>query len=157
MKKAFLLIFVALTGLIFYQIILGKNGILEAYNVRKQKEKLLLFKLILQKRNDELDSYLKFLNRDPDALLANANDLGFFKDEKKLIKVYNEKEADNSIAANSYLHEKLTLNELFNLIKNGSRNDKNIKILRSWLEVFFYLFFGFFIFLILFGVSKKDE
>ncbi len=157
MKKAFLLIFITFTGLIFYQIILGKNGIIESYRIKRQKEKLLFFKSVLIKRNNELSNYLKYLQNNKNSLEDKANNLGFFLNEKKLLRIYTEDESNQMPIRNSYLYEKLTLNKLFEEIKNVSGDNNKIDVLRSWIEVIFYIFFGFFMFLIIFGTHKTDE
>jgi hypothetical protein len=156
-KKAFLLIFITFTGLIFYQIILGKNGIIESYRIKRQKEKLLFFKSVLIKRNNELSNYLKYLQNNKNSLEDKANNLGFFLNEKKLLRIYTEDESNQMPIRNSYLYEKLTLNKLFEEIKNVSGDNNKIDVLRSWIEVIFYIFFGFFMFLIIFGTHKTDE
>ena len=44
MKKILLIIFIAISSFIAYQIILGDNGIIENITIQKEKEKLLFYK-----------------------------------------------------------------------------------------------------------------
>lgn len=154
MKKIFLLIFVTFSGIIFYQIILGKNGLIEGYRIKKERENLLKIKEILEKRSEELDEYIKKLKEDPNALLEKAEELGFFSDDVQLFKVIEDtKLKDDDIINNRYYK----INDFINEIEKGNKIDKKIKKIRVILEISFFLFFGFFILLVIFGIQNKDE
>ena len=149
MKKIFLLIFVTFCSLIFYQIILGKNGIIEGYRVSKDKEKIILKKIALMKEIDDLKSYIKYLKTDPSAFKNLANELGYFNEEVKLIKVLDEIKDKN-----------INFNDLKFNVQNGNVDtafNDEIKKIRLWSSIFFYVFFGLFILLIIFGINNKNE
>ena len=71
MKKFFLLVFVTFCSLIFYQIVLGKNGVIEGYRIQKEKEKLQIYIQELKSLIDENKETINYLKNDPDALLDN--------------------------------------------------------------------------------------
>jgi hypothetical protein len=155
MKKFFLLIFITFCGLIFYQIVLGKNGLIEGYRVQKDKERLVRYKLLLQKKNKDLEDQIKYLKNDPDALRSFAAELGFFDGEVKLVKILDDIEKSGKLDID--VKEGIDIDKLINENEKSTAIDLQIKKLRMWISVIFYLFFGFFIVLIIFGVQKKDE
>ena len=156
MKKIFLLIFITFCSLIFYQIILGRNGLIEGYRIQKEKEQLIYYKSLLQKQNKELKKYIKELKNNPNALKSFAEQLGYFEDDVQFIKIIDELEKKN-LTIPDYPEKNISINKLWEKIEENNNLDNKIKKIRIWLSVFFYLFFGFFIVLIIFGVKKKDE
>ena len=157
MKKIFLLVYVTFCSLIFYQIILGKNGVIEGYRIKTEKEKNILYFNLLKKQNLTNNEYIEFFKKNPDALKSLAESLGFFNnDEIKLIKVLNETQDDNlNIYNNQFINEE-HFNNLKKKLLDNNESEKKISKLRTWLSIFFYIFFGFFIFLIIFGVKKIE-
>lgn len=155
MKRFFLLIFVTFCALIFYQIVLGKNGVIEGYRIQKEKERLIYYKLLLKEKGKDLDEYIDFLKNDPDALRTFAEQLGFFNDQVKIIKVLDE--IDNNKIIFKEIDENIDTTKLLKDVEKKYDLEIKIRKLRMWLSVIFYLFFGFFIVLIIFGVQKKDE
>ncbi len=159
MKKIFLLVYVTFCSLIFYQIILGKNGVIEGYRVQKEKERNVLFFNLLKNQTKSYSEYINYLKTDPDALKLIAENLGFFSlDDVKLIRVIDESDDKNInlYDSNQFVNEEY-LNNLKEKIFNNNEHDIKIHKIRTWLSVFFYIFFGFFIFLIIFGVKKSEE
>lgn len=159
MKKIFLLVYVTFCSLIFYQIILGKNGVIEGYRIQKEKERNILFLNLLKSQTNSNSEYINYLKTDPDALRLFAESLGFFsRDDVKLIRVIDQSDDKNMNLNNSnqFVNEEY-LNNLKDKIFNNNELDIKINKIRTWLSVFFYIFFGFFIFLIIFGVKKSEE
>ena len=158
MKKIFLLVYVTFCSLIFYQIILGKNGVIEGYRIEKEKERSILYFNLLKDQSDANTEYIEFLKNNPQALKSFAENLGFFQDDEiKFIKVLNEKENNNlDINNNQFVNEEHFNNSKQKLLDYNDLDTKINKI-RTWLSIFFYIFFGFFIFLIIFGIKKIEE
>jgi hypothetical protein len=149
MKKIFLLIFITFCSLIFYQIILGKNGIIEGYRIQKEKEILIAKKLSMIKEIENLNEDINYLKNDPKALKSLAEKLGFYEDDVKLVKIL-----DNIKKDENFVNEQNNNNSI---VKNSYQNDDKIKKIRLWISIFFYIFFGLFIFLIIFGIQNKNE
>lgn len=158
MKKIFLLVYVTFCSLIFYQIILGKNGVIEGYRIEKEKERNILYYSLLKNQSAINTEYIEFLKNNPDALRTLAENLGFFQDDDiKFIKVLDEVKNNNiNINDNPFINEE-HFNNLKRKIFDNSEFEKKIIKIRTWLSIFFYIFFGFFIFLIIFGVKKNEE
>ena len=154
MKKIFLLTFITFCSLIFYQIVLGKNGVIEGHITNKEKEKAISYILFLKKEINKNNNYIEYLKKDPDALKSFAEDLGYFQDDNtKLIKIIEEVEKDKP---NNTEYSKRLDKPIEEIIRDENF-EKKITRIRFWLTIFFYAFFGFFIFLILFGVKKSEE
>ena len=145
-------------SLIFYQIILGKNGVIEGYRIEKEKERNILYYSLLKNQSAINTEYIEFLKNNPDALRTLAENLGFFQDDDiKFIKVLDEVKNNNiNINDNPFINEE-HFNNLKRKIFDNSEFEKKIIKIRTWLSIFFYIFFGFFIFLIIFGVKKIEE
>lgn len=158
MKKIFLLIFVTFCSLILYQIILGKNGIIEGYRIKKSIERNMLIYTFLKNKSENYKEYIKFLKTNPDALRSFAEELGFFDDEElKLIKIIDEMEHEDVATESSQFIDDEYLNNLKEKILNNNEYEKKIGIIRTWLSIFYYIFFGFFIFLIIFGIKRSED
>ena len=151
MKKIFLLIFVLFCMLIFYQMILGTNGLIEGYKVRKEKERRIYYKILLEKHRDELITYIQYLKTDNDAMNELANKMGFFKENIKLIKIIDKNKEEYSTLENHRIVDKI----LRDLEKDDTL-EKNIKTIRTWATLIFFIFFAGFIILIIFS-GVKDE
>jgi cell division protein FtsB len=149
MKKIFLLIFVTFCSLIFYQIILGKNGIIEGYRIQKEKEILIAKKLAMMKEIENLNEYINYLKNDPNALKSLAEKLGFYEDDVKLVKILDKLKKEEN-----FVNEQ---NTNYSDSKSNYQNEDKIKKIRLWISIFFYIFFGLFIFLIIFGIQNKNE
>ncbi len=158
MKKIFLLVYVTFCSLILYQIILGKNGIIEGYRIKKEYERNMLIYSFLKNKSQNYKEYIQYLKTNPDALKTFAEELGFFHDDQlKLIKIIDELEHEDLSANSNQFIDDEYLNNLKEKILNNSELDKKINRIRTWLSIFYYLFFGFFIFLIIFGIRKSEE
>lgn len=155
MKKILFLVFVALCGVIFYQIILGQNGLIEGYRVDKEKEALYQYKLALQKEKKELQDYIYQLKNNPETALALANKLGYFVNpELNLIKIIDEIDGAIKISDGQKRREKIE--KLWNEIKSGSQIEKKISNLKNWTRIVFFAFFGMFVLLIIFSGQKNE-
>jgi cell division protein FtsB len=157
MNRFLLALFVLLSALILYQGILGKNGILEKYSIAKDKEKLELTITLLQGEINDNSKYIEELKKNPAALEKLANDLGFFRDNVKLLKIIDESKDD---AKNGKKSEALTQSEkeiLMEKIKKANEFDEQVEKIRNWIKIGFFIFFGIFIFLIFFGKRKNNE
>jgi cell division protein FtsB len=154
MNRFLLIIFVSLCAVILYQGILGKNGLVEKYSISREKEKLNLTISLLQNEIKENEKYIEELKKNPDALEKLANELGFFKTNVKLLKIIDEcKDEDAKNKALSKSEKDILIQK----IKSANEFDERINKFRSWIKIAFYIFFGVFIFLIFFGVKKKNE
>ncbi|MBP7553873.1 MAG: septum formation initiator family protein [Spirochaetes bacterium] len=155
MKKILFLVFVALCGVIFYQIILGQNGLIEGYRVDKEKEALYQYKLALQKEKKELQDYIYQLKNNPETALALANKLGYFVNpELNLIKIIDE--IDGAVKISDGQKRREEIEKLWNEIKSGSQIEKKISNLKNWTRIVFFAFFGMFVLLIIFSGQKNE-
>jgi len=155
MKKILFLVFVALCGVIFYQIILGQNGLIEGYRVDKEKEALYQYKLALQKEKKELQDYIYQLKNNPETLLALANKLGYFVNpELNLIKIIDEIDGVAKISDGQKRREEIE--KIWNDIKKGSQIEKKISNIKNWTRIIFFAFFGMFVLLIIFSGQKSE-
>jgi len=154
MNKFFLLVFILFSALIIYQGILGKNGILEKYSIEKEKGKLQLIINLLEHEAGENDKYINELKTNPHALKSLANELGFFNEEKKLLKIIEE--YDDGKSKNKSF-SKTDRNLLISKINEVNEDDEKMTKIRNWIKIGFYIVFAFFIFLIIFGIRKNEE
>lgn len=155
MNKFFLLIFIIFCALIFYQGVLSKNGLMEKFTIEHEKEKLNLIIALLQNEVNENDKYIDDLKKNPKALEALANELGFFQDDVKLLRIvedFKRNEANPNLLSNDKDRELL-----IKKIKENNQNDAKINKTRMWVTVVFYSVFGFFIILTVFGSRKNEE
>jgi hypothetical protein len=82
-------------------MILGRNGIIEKHELKNRQEKLLILKELLNNRERENQEYIDHLLRDPDAYKSLAEELGFMKNDTKLIRVIYE--TNNDLSNDIYL------------------------------------------------------
>ena len=156
MKKILLLVFVVFCGVIFYQIILGQNGLIEGYRVEREKEALFQYKLLLEKERTELGDYIEYLKNNPEAMLYLANKLGYFSAENlNLIKIIEEVEDTSKLS--DIQKRRLETERLWKEIKEKSDIDKNVKKIRNWSIILFFIFFGLFVMLIVFSGGKIER
>ncbi len=155
MKKILFLVFVALCGVIFYQIILGQNGLIEGYRVDKEKEALFQYKLVLQKEKKELQDYIFQLKNNPETALALANKLGYFVNpELNLIKIIDE--IDGAAKISDGQKRKEEIERVWNEIKSGSQIEKKISNIKNGARLVFFAFYGLFVLLIIFSGQKNE-
>lgn len=143
MKKALIIIFILFNGIIFYQMLLGKNGFLASYQTENERKILQEYINTLEKRKVENNNYIKYLSRNREAYRELANDMGFFKDKTKLIRFKNG-QATN-------IFDDSLLDEEFKRRLKENEEDSKVRQIRIAVSVLFYLFFGFFIILIIFS------
>lgn len=152
MKRIFLLIFVACCMLIFYQMILGTNGLIEGYKIKKEKEKIIEYKLLLEKYRDDLIAYIKYLKTSESSMEELANRMGFFKDgEIQLIKII-----DKNSEHYANIEESKIIEKVLEIIEKDDSLEKEFKVIRTWVTLIFFVFFAGFIMLIIF-TGIKDE
>jgi len=154
MNRFFLLIFIIFSGLIFYQGILSKNGIIEKFAIEREKEKLNLIIILLQFEVNENNRYLDDLKNNPEALKSLANELGFFNDDVKLLKIIEDyKKPDVNAGIISDKDKEMIIKK----IKENNENDIKLNKIRMWIKLIFYFVFAFFIILTLFSARKNHE
>ena len=87
MKKALFLIFAIVLSVILNQLILGSNGLIEGYKLRKEKEALQNYMQYLNDEKTNLDEYVTYLKSSQTNESAKeelANNMGFFDNNKKV-------------------------------------------------------------------------
>lgn len=151
MKKIFLILFVLLCGLIFYQIILGKNGIIEGERIKNERKILLVYKQLLEQDLAEHQTYIKGLKTNEDEYRRLAHDMGFFEEQTGIIK-YKVKE--KTISKDDFVNTEADIRFKHYLEEN--QNDSSIRQIRMFVSILFYLFFGFFVILIIFSGQKME-
>jgi hypothetical protein len=156
MKKILLLIFIAFCSLIFYQIVLGRNGLLEGYRISMEKQRLLYYRSLLIQEQKELANYIKYLKENRQALPYLAARIGYFQREANFIRISIPDEIEEFKPSLSQIIDE---DKLFKYLQQEDKElaaiEKRIKNLKLILSVIFYLFFGFFGILILFGIGQS--
>ncbi len=137
--------------LIFYQMILGTNGLIEGYKTKKEKERIINYKLLLEKYRDDLINYIHYLKTDKESMNELANRMGFFKDEVQLIKII-DKNSEEYIN----IEDHRIVDKILEKIEEDDGIEKEFKIIRTWATLIFFIFFASFIMLIIF-TGIKDE
>lgn len=151
MKKFFLIVFTLFVAMIFYQLILSKNGIIEGYRIEEEKKAYQYYKNILTQERDRLKEYIQFIKNDKDSLLYFANKLGFYKeDHVKVVKILDDIEKNSSDNINLELLQK----NFDNMLKENSQN-KFLDRIKLITTILFFIFFGFFIFISVFGIKDN--
>ncbi len=156
MKRIFILIFIALSFVIFYQMVLSQNGIIEGYRVREEKKVLLEYKSLLEKEKSELDDYIDYIKNNPEAKVYLANKLGyFFSKNLNLVKIKQGQyeKVDDTSKLSDIQKRNLQTNQLWEEIQARSVLDKTVKRIRSWTIVGFILVFGFFTVVTILGTN----
>ncbi len=155
MKRIFMLIFIALCCVIFYQIILSQNGIIEGYRVAEEKKLLLQYKALLEKEKIELNDYIDYIRNNPEAKVYLANKLGyFFSKDLNLVKI-NRGSSDTS-KFSDIQKRNLETEMLWNDLQKHSQTDKTIRRIRSWTIILFVLIFGFFAVITILGSNVNN-
>jgi hypothetical protein len=159
MKRIFILIFIALSFVIFYQMVLSQNGIIEGYRVQEEKKVLLEYKSLLEKEKSELDDYIDYIKNNPEAKVYLANKLGyFFSKNLNLVKIKQGQyeKVDDTSKLSDIQKRNLQTNQLWEEIQARSVLDKTIKRIRSWTIVGFILVFGFFTVVTILGTNVTN-
>lgn len=155
MKRIFMLIFIALCCVIFYQIILSQNGIIEGYRVAEEKKLLLQYKGLLEKEKSELNDYIDYIRNNPEAKVYLANKLGyFFSKDLNLVKI--NRDSNDTSKFSDIQKRNLETEMLWNDIRRHSQTDKHIRQLRSWTIILFVLVFGFFAVITILGSNVNN-
>jgi hypothetical protein len=158
MKKILLFIFISLSAFIFYQIILGENGLVEGYRVRKEKERLVYYTSLLTREKAELGHYIDYLKTDPDALRSIAEKLGFFNDEKNFIKVIeNARDSTNDLLFPDDMESARKVNRIINEFESTNPLTERINSIRSTIMICFVSIFALFLIIIILGGKKNDN
>jgi len=132
-------------------MILGTNGLIEGYKVKKGKERIIKHKLLLEKYRDDLINYINYLKTNKEGMENLANKMGFFKDEVQLIKII-DKNSEEYIN----IEDHRILDKILEKIEEDDTIEKEFKIIRTWATLIFFVFFASFIILIIF-TGIKDE
>lgn len=157
MNRIFLFIFISLSTFIFYQIILGENGLVEGYRVTKEKERLAYYNMLLTREKNDLDSYIKYLKTNPEAYKNIAEKLGFFNDEKNFIKIIeNAKDASGDLTLSDDMESLKKVNRIINDFENNNSLAKRIESIRSVIMICFVSVFALFVLIIILGGKKND-
>jgi hypothetical protein len=158
MDKIFLFIFISLSTFIFYQIILGENGLVEGYKASKEKERLAYYNILLTREKNDLDKYIKYLKTNPDAYKAIAEKLGFFSDEKSFIKIIeNAKDNSGDILFSDDMESTRKINGIINEFESNNALTEKINSIRSIIMICFVSLFALFIIIIILGGKKNDN
>jgi len=155
MKKILLLIFVGFCCFIFYQMILGENGLIEGFRIKSEKERLLFYKSLLEKQKVSQNEYIKFLETSPKAYKQLAQQLGFYEKEVEIIKILKNSKDNTNDSYITLPETSLNIEKTIKEYETNNSKDVQIKDLRLLVSIIFYLFFGFFVIIIVLG-GKKD-
>ncbi|OHD13333.1 MAG: hypothetical protein A2086_02965 [Spirochaetes bacterium GWD1_27_9] len=157
MKKILLIIFIAISSFIAYQIILGDNGIIENITIQKEKEKLLFYKSLLLKQKEEQANYIKYLKNNPKAYKELAAKLGFTEDEEntQIVKIIDASSDSLVLNENNFKTDE-KINKLLAEYQNKNNINQQVSAIRIIVSVIFYIFFGFFLVLVILGGTKND-
>jgi len=147
MKKILFIFYFIICSFIFYSIILGKNGLLEGYKIKRESEIVKNYLNLLKEEKEKLEDYLIRIKTDPYIYESLANDMGFFKEDSiKLIKFKGRKKLGTNLIESDIYYDRYIEN-----------NISEIKILqlKKYIVILFYLFFASFIILIIFSGKER--
>lgn len=149
MKKLLMLFYILILSMILYQLILGKNGIIEGYRLKKEDEALNRYTEYLMKETEKLKLYRDYLRKSDSAKKDLANNMGLFDDDITLYRIMLKKEdsINNLAESDSYLKEFVDTNI----------EAEKIDSIRVKINILFYIIISFFSILIVFGGYKKDD
>ena len=88
MKKVIFLVFAIILSVILNQLLLGSNGLIEGYKLRKEMEALQNYMEYLKDEKSNLEEYVAYLKSSDTHESAKeelANNLGFFDNNKKVL------------------------------------------------------------------------
>jgi cell division protein FtsB len=152
MKKALFLIFAIVLSVILNQLILGSNGLIEGYKLRKEKEALQNYMQYLNDEKTNLDEYVTYLKSSQTNESAKeelANNMGFFDNNKKVLFRIRDNASKrvtlNIGESNTYLKE---------YVRVTSEVEK-IQKMKQFVSALFYLVVSVFILLIVFGIENE--
>ena len=152
MKKALFLIFAIVLSVILNQLILGSNGLIEGYKLRKEKEALQNYMQYLNDEKTNLDEYVTYLKSSQTNESAKeelANNMGFFDNNKKVLFRIRDNASKrvtlNIGESNTYLKE---------YVRVTSEVEK-IQKMKQVVSALFYLIVSVFILLIVFGIENE--
>ena len=152
MKKALFLIFAIVLSVILNQLILGSNGLIEGYKLRKEKEALQNYMQYLNDEKTNLDEYVTYLKSSQTNESAKeelANNMGFFDNNKKVLFRIRDNASKrvtlNIGESNTYLKE---------YVRVTSEVEKILKM-KQVVSALFYLVVSVFILLIVFGIENE--
>lgn len=152
MKKVIFLIFAIILSVILNQLLLGSNGLIEGYKLRKEMEALQNYMEYLKDEKSNLEEYVAYLKSSDTHESAKeelANNLGFFDNNKKVlfrIRDNASKRVSLNIGeSNTYLKE---------YVRVTSEVEK-IQKMKQMISALFYLLISVFILLIVFGIENE--
>ncbi|MBO5288709.1 MAG: hypothetical protein J6B11_04865 [Spirochaetales bacterium] len=152
MKKVIFLVFAIILSVILNQLLLGSNGLIEGYKLRKEMEALQNYMEYLKDEKSNLEEYVAYLKSSDTHESAKeelANNLGFFDNNKKVlfrIRDNASKRVSLNIGeSNTYLKE---------YVRVTSEVEK-IQKMKQMISALFYLLISVFILLIVFGIENE--
>lgn len=152
MKKVIFLVFAIILSVILNQLLLGSNGLIEGYKLRKEMEALQNYMEYLKDEKSNLEeyvAYLKSFDTHEAAKKELANNLGFFDNNKKVLFRIRDNVSKrvtlNIGESNTYLKE---------YVRVTSEVEKIQKI-KQMISALFYLLISVFILLIVFGIENE--
>ena len=152
MKKVIFLVFAIILSVILNQLLLGSNGLIEGYKLRKEMEALQNYMEYLKDEKSNLEEYVAYLKSSDTHESAKeelANNLGFFDNNKKVlfrIRDNASKRVSLNIGeSNAYLKE---------YVRVTSEVEK-IQKMKQMISALFYLLISVFILLIVFGIENE--
>lgn len=152
MKKVIFLVFAIILSVILNQLLLGSNGLIEGYKLRKEMEALQNYMEYLKDEKSNLEEYVAYLKSSDTHGAAKeelANNLGFFDNNKKVlfrIRDNASKRVSLNIGeSNTYLKE---------YVRVTSEVEK-IQKMKQMISALFYLLISVFILLIVFGIENE--
>ncbi len=159
MKRILLVIVMIFTGMITYQIVLSGNGLLEGLRVRREIEVYRNILTLIKNEDRELSMMIDNIKNDSSIYDYMATKYGITNGSTRLVRVINnETVLSDEVSEDEFkfdtlfsIIEKKYSGEIDYLIDNYLKYDSKINRYRLTASLFFYLFFGFFIVLGVFG------
>ena len=159
MKKIVLLIFILFCSFMLYQIILGGNGIIEKYELKNRREKLLILNELLNNKEKENKEYINYLLNNSTAYKSFAEELGFLKNDTKLIRIIRE--TKNDLSNDIYLankETKKTRNDL--MLENFEviyREPSFLMELKTVITMIFFIAIAFFVIITILSSEEEED
>ncbi len=158
MKKILLVFVMIFSGMITYQLILGSNGLFESMRVKKEREYLDKLIILRESEKSDIESLIQGLSKNDEIYTYLASIYGYYPANQSVLRVIHE--YDDSTK------DTISFDAFFSGIATKYRGVSNqleeeyygyeIKLarLRNIISIVFFIFFGFFIILAIFGTNK---
>lgn len=147
MKKILMSFYIIILAVVFYQLLLGKNGLIEGYRLTKELNALDIYINYLKNENTRLREEVNSLKRNPANREELANKMGYFSQPVEIYRIIKDpKEPVLNISQSDHY--------LMAFVEANIEKEDIDKI-KIYIHIAFYMIISIFILLIVFGGQKE--